>query len=149
MRFAALAIFAAAALAACGGGDGSGERLSEDEFREQANSICTDYNEKIADLGSLSSPADIPDYVDRGIPVIEEGIAKLRALNPPEDMEEDFDRMLDEVAKGIPAARQLSEAAAEQDSEAIQEAMSQGQEADAESDRIAKGLGLDECASEE
>jgi hypothetical protein len=149
MRLAALAIFSVAVLAACGGAGGSGERLSEDEFREQANAICADYNEKIADLGSPTSPADIPDYVERGIPVIEEGIAKLRALNPPEDMEEDVDRMLDEVEKGIPAARQLSEAAADEDAEAVQEAISRGQEADAESNRIARELGLDTCASEE
>ena len=149
MRLAALAAFSAAVLAACGGGDGSGERLSEEEFREQANAICADYNEQIADLGTPTSPADIPDYVERGIPIIEEGIAKLRELNPPEELADDYDRMLDETEKAIPAARQLSEAAADQDAEAVQEAISLGQEADAESDRVARELGLDECASEE
>jgi hypothetical protein len=149
MRLAALATLSAAVLAACGGGDGSGERLSEEEFREQANAICTDYNEQIAGLGSPTSPEDIPDYVERGIPIIEEGIAELRELNPPEEMADDFDKMLDETEKAIPAARQLSEAAADQDAEAVQEAISLGQEADAESDRIARELGLDECASGE
>ena len=145
MKLAALAILSAATLAACGGGD----RLSEDEFREQANGICAEYNEKIADLGNPTSPEDIPEYVERGIPIIEEGIAELRELNPPEEMEADFDRMLDETEKTIPAARQLSEAAADQDAEAVQEAISQGQESDAETDRIATELGLDECASDE
>jgi hypothetical protein len=149
MRLAALATLAAAVLGACGGGDGSGERLSEEEFREQANAICTDYNEQIADLGTPTSPADIPDYVERGIPIIEEGIAKLRELNPPEDIADDYDTMLDETEKAIPAARQLSDAAADQDAEAVQEAISLGQEADAESDRIARELGLDECGSGE
>jgi hypothetical protein len=147
MRLTAVAALLAAALAGCGGG-GSGERLSEEEFREQANAICADYNEKIADLGTPTSPADIPDFVDRGIPLIEDGIAELRELNPPEDLAEDFDRMLDEVEKGIPAARRLSEAAADEDAAAVQEAISEGQAADAESDRIARELGLDTCASE-
>jgi ABC-type glycerol-3-phosphate transport system substrate-binding protein len=149
MRLAILATLSAAVLAACGGGDASSERLSEEEFREQANAICTDYNEQIADLGSPTSPEDIPDYVERGIPIIQEGIAKLRELNPPEDMADDYDRMLDETEKTIPVARQLSEAAADEDAEAVQEAISLGQEADAESDRIARELGLESCASEE
>jgi ABC-type glycerol-3-phosphate transport system substrate-binding protein len=149
MRLAILATLSAAVLAACGGGDASSERLSEEEFREQANAICTDYNEQIADLGSPTSPEDISDYVERGIPIIQEGIAKLRELNPPEDMADDYDRMLDETEKTIPVARQLSEAAADEDAEAVQEAISLGQEADAESDRIARELGLESCASEE
>lgn len=147
MRLAVLSALAAAVLAACGGG--SGDRLSEEEFREQANAICTDYNEQIADLGSPTSPEDIPDYVERGIPIIEEGIAKLRELNPPEAMADEYDRMLDETEKTIPVARQLSEAAADEDAEAVQEAISLGQEADAESDRLARELGLESCASEE
>jgi hypothetical protein len=147
MRLAALVSVAAVVLVACGGGDGSGDRLSEEEFRQQANGICADYNERIADLGSPTSPEDIPDYVERGIPVIEEGIARLRELNPPEDLEDDFNTMLDETEKAIPAARKLSEAAAEEDAAAVQEAISEGQEADAESDRLATELGLDECAS--
>jgi hypothetical protein len=149
MRLAALAIFAASLLVACGGTDGSGERLSEEEFRQQANAICMEYNERIADLGTPTSPADIPGYVERGIPIIEEGLAKLRELDPPEDMADDYDRMLDETEKAIPAARQLSEAAADEDAEAVQEAISLGQEADAESDRVARELDLDECASGE
>jgi ABC-type glycerol-3-phosphate transport system substrate-binding protein len=149
MRLAILATLSAAVLAACGGGDASSERLSEEEFREQANAICTDYNEQIADLGSPASPEDIPDYVERGIPIIEEGIAKLRELNPPEELADDYDRMLDETEKTIPVARQLSEAAADEDAEAVQEAISLGQEADAESDRIAREMGLESCASEE
>jgi ABC-type glycerol-3-phosphate transport system substrate-binding protein len=149
MRLAILATLSAAVLAACGGGDASSERLSEEDFREQANAICTDYNEQIADLGSPASPEDIPDYVERGIPIIEEGIAKLRELNPPEELADDYDRMLDETEKTIPVARQLSEAAADEDAEAVQEAISLGQEADAESDRIAREMGLESCASEE
>jgi hypothetical protein len=80
--------------------------------------------------------------------VIEEGIAELRALNPPEEFEDDYNTMLDETEKAIPAARALSEAAAEGDAEAVQDAIAQGQRADEESDRIAGELGLDACASE-
>ena len=113
------------------------------------NELCADFNERIADLGSPSSPEEIPEYIEQGIPVIEEGIAELRALNPPEELQEDYDAMLDATAQAIPAARRLSEAAADQDADAVEEAISQGQEAEAESDRLARELGLDTCAAEE
>jgi hypothetical protein len=146
-RAAGLAAVLALLGAACGGGD-DGDRLSEEEFRTQANAICEEYDAKIAEIGSPESPEDIPEFVEQGIPVIEEGLAELRALNPPAELEEDYNAMLDETEKAIPAARDLSEAAAEGDAEAVQEAIEQGQRADEASDRFATELGLDACASE-
>jgi hypothetical protein len=142
---AALALVLAALASGCGGGD---ERLSEEEFRTQANAICEEYNEKLGAIGTPESPEEIPQFVDEGIPVIEEGIAELRDLNPPEEFEEDYDAMLDETEKAIPAARDLSEAAAAGDVQAVQEAIAQGQRADEAADRIATELGLDSCAAD-
>jgi hypothetical protein len=143
---AAIGLALLALASACGGGD-DGDRLSEEEFRTQANAICEEYNEKLGAIGAPESPEDIPEFVDEGIPVIEEGIAELRALTPPAELEDDYNAMLDETEKAIPAARDLSEAAAEGDSEAVQDAIAEGQRADEESDRLAGELGLDACAS--
>jgi hypothetical protein len=134
----------AAALSACGGD--SGDRLSEEDFREQANAICVEYNEKISELEPPAAPADIPDYVERVIPVVEEGLAELRALSPPEDLEDEYETMLDETEKAIPAARALSDAATEEDAAAVQDAIAQGESADEASDRAARELGLNTCA---
>jgi hypothetical protein len=139
----ALALFGSAC-----GGDGGGDRLSEEEFRTQANAICAEYNQKIGDLGSPPSPEEIPGYVDQVIPLVEDGLAELRALNPPAELEQDYDAMLDETAEALPAARALGEAAANQDVAALQEAIEQGQQADEEADRLAASLGLDTCASD-
>jgi hypothetical protein len=130
----------------CGGGDGS-DRLSTDEFRQQANAICERFDAKISAIGSPSSPDDIPEFVEKGIPLIQQGLAELRALNPPEEFEEDYDRMLDVTAQAIPAARDLADAAAKQDAEAVQAALQAGETADEESDQIATKLGLDRCAA--
>jgi hypothetical protein len=69
-------------------------------------------------------------------------------LNPPEEFEEDYETMLAETEKAIPAARALSEAAAEEDPAAVQDAIAQGQQADEASDRVANELGLDECGQQ-
>jgi hypothetical protein len=139
---------ALAALLAVGCGGGDDDRLSTDEFRQRANGICERYDAKIAAIGSPSTPDDIPEFVEKGIPLIQQGLAELRALNPPEEFEEDYNRMLDVTAQAIPAARDLADAAAKQDAEAVQAALQAGETADQESDQIATKLGLDRCAAD-
>jgi hypothetical protein len=144
---AAIAAVVTAFATGCGGGGGG--QLSDDEFRQQANAICEKYNEKIKAIDSPSAPEDLDTYVDKVVPVMQQGIDELRALNPPAESADDFDRMLDETEKAIPAARQLGEAAANNDAAAVQSALKAGQQADRASDRIATDLGLTGCASSE
>jgi hypothetical protein len=143
------AIAAAVAVASGCGGDGDGGQLSAEEFRRQANAICEKYNERIQAIDSPSSPEDLDTYVEKVVPVMQQGIDELRALHPPAESADDFDRMLDETEKAIPAARQLGEAAANNDAAAVQRALKAGQQADDASDEIATDLGLTGCASSE
>jgi len=145
-RVLGLALFFAALAAGCGGGGGDG--LSQEEFRQQADAICAKYDKKIQALGSPQSPADIPAYVQKGIPLLRQGIAELRALNPPADVEDDYNRMLNETAKAIPAAEKLAEAAEKGDAAAVQDAIREGQQADEASDELAAKLKLDRCAAD-
>jgi hypothetical protein len=124
-RALGLALLSAALAAGCGGGGGGG--LSQEEFQQQANAICEKYDKKIQALGSPQSPADIPAYVQKGIPLLQQGIAELRALNPPADVEDDYNRMLNETAKAIPAAEKLADAAEKSDAAAVQDAIKEGQ----------------------
>jgi hypothetical protein len=141
----ALVLAAGATASACGGGD---DRLSQDEFRQQANAICAKYDEKIKALGSPSSPSEVPDFVRQGIPLLRQGIAELRALKPPTELDADYNRMLDETAKAIPAAQSLADAAEKGDAAAVEEAIAAGQKANDASDRLATNLELDKCAAD-
>lgn len=143
-RALGLALVFACLAAGCGGG---GSRLSKDEFHKQANAICKRYDQKIAALGAPSTPADIPEFVRKGIPLIEQGLAELRALKPPQELEGDYNRMLDETEKAVPAARKLADAAEKNDAAAVQEALSEGNAANQKSDRLATKLGLSSCAT--
>ena len=145
-RVLGLALFFAALAAGCGGGGGDG--LSQEEFRQQADAICEKYDKKIQALGSPQSPADIPAYVQKGIPLLRQGIAELRALKPPADVEDDYNRMLNETAKAIPAAEKLADAAEKNDAAAVQDAIKEGQQADEASDELATKLGLGRCAAD-
>jgi hypothetical protein len=145
-RTLGLALLVGCLAAGCGGG--GGDRLSQEEFQQQANAICEKYDKKIRALGSPQSPADIPAYVQKGVPLLRQGIAELRALNPPADVEDDYNRMLDETTKAIPAAEKLADAAKRNDAEAVQDALKEGQEADSASDELASKLKLDGCAAD-
>jgi hypothetical protein len=145
-RALGLALLFACLAAGCGGGEGG--RLSQEEFQQQANAICEKYDKKIQALGSPESPADIPAYVQKGIPLLRQGIAELRALNPPAEVEDDYNRMLDETAKAIPAAEKLADAAEKNDAAAVQDAIKEGQQADDASDELAAKLKLDGCAAD-
>ena len=95
-----------------------------------------------------ASPEEIPDYVERLVPLVRQGLERLRALQPPADLQEDYDRMLDVNEKALASADDLAEAAQEGDAAKLQEALAAGDTANRESDRLASELGLDECAAE-
>lgn len=141
---------AAAALTAAGcGGGGSGGRLSQAEFEQLANAICAKYDRQIEALGEPASAAELSQFVENAIPIIERGVAELRAVEPPEESEEKYNRMIDGVEDSIPVVRRLADAAEREDQEAIQDALAEGDRIDAESDRLATELGLGNCAGDD
>jgi hypothetical protein len=140
--------FALAAATATGCGGGGDERLSTGEFQARANGICERYDAKIAAIHDPASPEEIPEFVEKTIPLIRQGLAELRAVNPPEEFEADYERMLAVTERAIPAAQRLADAAEKQDEAAVQDALKAGKAADEESDRIAVQLGLDKCAAD-
>lgn len=142
----ATAAFVVAFATGCGG-NGGGDRLSAEEFQQQANAICQKYDERIQAIGNPTSPADIPEFVSKGVPILRQGIAELRSLQPPAELQDDFDRMLDETQKAIPAAQKLAEAAQNNDAAAVQEAIQEADRANSASDDLAIKLKLDKCAS--
>jgi hypothetical protein len=135
-----LALVLACLAAGCGGS-------AKEDFQKQANAICKRYDAKINALGTPSSPADIPQYVEKAIPIIQQGLAELRALKPPQGLEADYKLMLDETEKAVPAARNLADAAAKNDAAAVQKALKEGNAANQKSDRFATKIGLSECAA--
>jgi hypothetical protein len=135
-----------AVLAGCGGGDG--DRLSEEDFREQANTVCEETLSEAEAIEAPASPEEIPEYVDRITPLVRQGLERLRALQPPADLQADYDRMLDENEKALANADDLAAAAAEGDAAKLQEVLAEGNAANETSDRLASKLGLDECAAE-
>jgi hypothetical protein len=152
IRVSLLATAVAIGLAACGGdgGDGGGNgdaRLSEEEFTRSANAICRKYDGELEALGDPQTAAEVGEALDEAVPIIEDGVAELRALRPPEESEAQYDQMVDAIAATIPVFRRLGDAVADQDRKAAREAIEEGDRIDQNSDRLAREIGLDDCAS--
>jgi hypothetical protein len=127
-------------LAACGGG-----AASPAEFRQQADSICQRYEQKIDALGSPSSPADLAEFVDQAIPIIEDGNDALRGLEPPDELADDWDRVLEIQDENLQTTRELQNAIHDNESTRAQDLADQLGSTDEESTRLARKLGLDHC----
>jgi hypothetical protein len=94
--FAALAVVgAAAAIAGCGGGGDDSGALSADEFRTQADAICSDANTRIAALDQPTGSDQILGYLQSGLTVQKEQLQKLKALQPPSDLSGTFNEATD------------------------------------------------------
>ena len=74
-------------LAACGGSE-----LSKEEFVAKADKICTESDKKTDALAEPKSAEEIPAYVDKGKPIVEEQIKKLKDLEDqaPESVKSDY-----------------------------------------------------------
>jgi len=112
MRRIVLCLFAVAGLgtaAACGGD--SKPPLSSEEFVKQANAICKDRNDKIAEKGKplVAKPNPTAEelakfYVEEAIPNAREKLKELGELRPPNNDKDKFKKMLSAGKKALDAA---------------------------------------------
>jgi hypothetical protein len=148
-----IAIAAGAAaffLAACGGGGGGGggQSLNAEEFRQQADAICKQYEDKLSELGSPSSLDDLSAFVDKAVPILAEGNDKLAELEAPDDLSADWDRAMELQDENLQVARDLQKAIHDNDTARVQELVSKLDATDAESTRLARNVGLENCGQQ-
>jgi hypothetical protein len=147
----ALAAGAAALfLAACGGGGGGGggQSLTAEEFRQQADALCKQYEDKLNELGAPSSLDDLGNFVDEAVPIIEEGNNKLAELEPPDELSGDWDRAMELQDENLQVARDLQQAIRDNDTARVQELVTMLDSTDAESARLARSIGLENCGQQ-
>lgn len=152
-RLGAVIALAAVALAAgCGGGgdgggDGGGERLTAEEFVQQADAICADANEQIDELGEPQSMEELATMAAEAVSISEQSLDALNELVPPEEFQARFDRALELLDQQAALARTLVTAAENGDAEEVQAIADKGEPLDTEADGIAEELGLTECGN--
>jgi hypothetical protein len=143
-REAVALVVLALAAGGCMGEDGP-ERLSQAEFRRQANAIC---KQSQTELNTIPEPAvvsELPSYFGVVLPIARHELDALAELVPPADDEDAFDRMQENGEDTYALARRISAAAEKNDQNEVQTLLGRAQELGAVGDRLARQLGLTEC----
>jgi hypothetical protein len=145
MRRAALASLTVLLLAACGGGGGS-SRLSKSEFDAKANAICDEYQGKINAVPEPKNMKDVPTYIDKVLPLVEEGTSKLDDLRPPKDIEPTVDQWISLQREEIDQGKKLKAAAEKGDTATALKLVNEGNATDKRGNQLAKQIGANTCA---
>lgn len=109
-------IFGAGALAAlmvlATAGPALAKPLTEKQWRKQAREICTQTGNEIGALDAemlqdyvQPTPEQVAAFVERAVPVFEEGIGALVALEEPKALHADVKRLLRTATKELNALR--------------------------------------------
>ena len=147
LTVAVLSIAAAFAAAGCGG-DGGGEALSAAEFREQADSICNDFEAQLREVEPPTSPDDIERFVNEAVPIIEDGTNELNSLQPPSEFQDEWDRVVEINEENLDTIRAVRDALENDDLAEAQRLMEEAGSNEEEADQLARDIGLTECGQD-
>jgi hypothetical protein len=147
MRRTAAALAALLALAAGCGGASGGQRLSKDAYVAKADAICRDADAKRKQLTTPASIAEIPAYVAKALPILDDGLRRLHALRPPSDLEAGVRAWLSTGDETRNLLAELGKAAKQGDSAKVQALGAKGNTLTSDADSLARTIGLTDCAN--
>lgn len=91
-------VIAVTAVAACGGGSDSGPP-SVPEFRNEANAVCREAAESLADIDPPTAPGEFAVALEEVLPLQEDLIDGLRGVEPPEELVETYEDALEVLSE--------------------------------------------------
>jgi hypothetical protein len=144
---AILGLTAAFVVAGCGG-DGGGGELSTEEFRQEADRICKEFEGKLNDVEPPTSPDDIQRFVNEAVPVIEDGTNQLNSLDPPSEFQDEWDRISEINEENLDTIRAVRDALENEDLEEATRLMEEAGGNEDEADQLARDIGLTECGQD-
>ncbi len=133
------------ALVACGGGASS---LSEDDFIDELNDLCSDVRDDLEDIDipDRQDFREVEDFAEEAIEILEDGIASLEEIAPPSDLEDDYDDLIAAAEDQLAAAQDLAEAAADEDQDAVDDAFADLFSSNADFADVGADLDADDCS---
>jgi hypothetical protein len=136
------------ALAGCGGssGDGSGE-LSKEDYATRANAICAEAVKKLDALGEFKDFEELSQDMKVGEAALRKSAADLRSLQPPAKLKARHAQLVDLQDQTADIAQRIAAAAKSNDQIEMQKQAERADKLTAESNRIARSLGLDDCVA--
>jgi hypothetical protein len=140
---------AAAVLGGCSGNGDGDDRLSREEYVRRADAVCREYDKRLNELGQPSSIEELAALADEALPVAEEGVGKLRELEPPESLERRVGEWLERNDRNVDLIEALRDAARAGEETRVQELAAEAADNETAADRLARRIGLKDCAEED
>lgn len=148
MKVTFVTFLLAASLAAGAGCGGGSDRLSRDEFVEQADANCAKYEREVLALGVPQNVEDVEEYAERARPIVEAGWNEQKALKPPEDLQNEYDKWIATGQDALEFMDELREAGAAEDTQRVAELFQQTEARVQETERLSRAMGLRDCGVE-
>jgi hypothetical protein len=121
---------------------------SKGSFVDQADVICSEAEHEISQLPRPLDPSDplqLAGFLERAVPVAKKQNTELKKLERPSEQRAQINELITALDAEVDAAERMVAAAKGQDSEAIQQSLTESGFASAQSKRAADGLGLAVC----
>jgi hypothetical protein len=134
-------------VAGCGGGGGD-NRLTSEQLANRADAICAQYAQRVNALQGPGSLAELTAYAQAAHRALAEGLTGLQKLRPPADEETQYASWVATGARALRRIDELEQAAEKMDQLTIARLVASTKREDDESDRLAKKLGMVECAND-
>lgn len=148
-RLMTCAVAVVAVLAAgCGDDGGGGGGLTLDEWAEEANATCEEFEARAAEeIAEPTSEEEMLEVMDQAEELRTEQVAELRALGVPDESSEDVERVYELLDEQLAVFPDLNAAIEEGDMARQEEIGTQMDEMTAELDDLATELGVEACVS--
>jgi hypothetical protein len=146
-RLAVLLVLAVVA-AGCMGGDEEG--VSTDDYIAKADGVCGTYQVRLSRIPRpvTAEPVELGVFLERALPIAREQLGELQDLPKPNDREdrERIETLLTLLEQELELNEAAQEAAAADDTAAVNTGLQQAAAASAEAGRLSEELGFVVCA---
>jgi hypothetical protein len=145
VRRAPFLLLAVLFAAGCGGGGGSGERLTRADYAKKADAICGKYSQQTKALANPSNLSDLADVADKTIPILDNALNELHKLKPPADEQGIADQWLAEVENLKGDLQEIRDKAKGNDLKGVQAVVPKASEHNGKANKLATQLGMTVC----
>ena len=146
MRVLVLAGLSLLLVSGCGGG--GDDKLSDTDFRSQANKLCLAYSQKVNALPDPGSYAALAQYAAEAHAALTTALDELKQLHPSDELQTDYTAWLRSGDRALQRVDELEQAATAKNQRRIQQLSAAANAEDVRADRLATGLGIAECAND-
>jgi hypothetical protein len=145
VRAASFLLLAVLFAAGCGGGGGSGERLTRADYASKADAICGKYNQQTKALANPTNLSDLADIADKTLPILANALNDLHDLRPPANEQATADEWLAEVEKLKGDLKEIRDKANDNDVKGVQGVVPKATEHNSRANQLATQLGMTVC----